>query len=126
MERKEVAFSGVKPFDLSVTLQKNVKPQYQKTTKSHIHDICEIYVNISGDVSFMVENKVFTISHGDVIITINGKKIETVRLEHLEAAGEDAIDALPKFHFSLSNLSAAFWAYKFAVSSTEHSKIAII
>lgn len=33
---------------------------------------------------------------------LNGKKIETVRLEHLEAAGEDAIDALPKFHFSFT------------------------
>lgn len=69
MERKEVAFGGVKPFDLTVTLFKNVKPQYRNTTKSHIHDVCEIYINISGDVSFMVENKVFAISHGDVIIT---------------------------------------------------------
>lgn len=33
---------------------------------------------------------------------LNGKKIETVRLEHLKAAGEDAIDALPKFHFSFT------------------------
>ena len=33
---------------------------------------------------------------------LNGKKIETVQLEHLEAAGEDAIDTLPKFHFSFS------------------------
>ena len=23
---------------------------------SHIHDVCEIYLNISGDVSFVVEN----------------------------------------------------------------------
>lgn len=33
---------------------------------------------------------------------LNGKKIETVRLEHLEAASEDVIDALPKFHFSFT------------------------
>jgi len=37
--------------------------------ESHFHGQCEIYVNISGDVSFMVENKIYAIESGDVIIT---------------------------------------------------------
>lgn len=69
MESKKAEFSGIKPFDMTVYLCKDAKPQYDKRTQSHIHDVCEIYVNISGDVSFMVENKVFAIKHGDVIIT---------------------------------------------------------
>jgi len=36
---------------------------------SHIHDVCEIYLNISGDVSFVVENSVYPISRGDMIIS---------------------------------------------------------
>ncbi len=35
----------------------------------HIHDHCEIYINVSGDVSFMVEDKLYPISAGSVVIT---------------------------------------------------------
>ena len=38
-------------------------------THSHIHSFCEVYVNVSGDVSFVVEGKVYPIGYGDVIIT---------------------------------------------------------
>jgi len=36
---------------------------------SHIHDQCEIYINLAGDVSFMVENNIYPIKKGDIIIT---------------------------------------------------------
>ena len=36
---------------------------------SHIHNQCEIYVNLTGKVSFMVENRIYGIQSGDVIIT---------------------------------------------------------
>ncbi len=35
----------------------------------HIHDLCEIYVNLSGNVSFMVEKSLYSIQPGDIIIT---------------------------------------------------------
>lgn len=38
-------------------------------TSPHIHSYCEVYVNVSGNVSFVVEGKVYPISYGDVIIT---------------------------------------------------------
>lgn len=38
-------------------------------TSPHIHDCCEIYINISGNVSFMVENSIYSIMPGDIIIT---------------------------------------------------------
>lgn len=35
----------------------------------HIHDCYEIYLNISGDVSFLVNNRVYTVDKGTVIFT---------------------------------------------------------
>jgi len=37
--------------------------------EDHIHDFYEIYVNLCGDVSFLVENNLYAIRMGDVIIT---------------------------------------------------------
>ena len=36
--------------------------------KEHFHNFCEIYINISGNVQFMVENNVFDICKGDIIL----------------------------------------------------------
>lgn len=35
----------------------------------HLHDSCEIYVNVSGNGAFMVEKALYPITRGDVIIT---------------------------------------------------------
>lgn len=35
----------------------------------HTHNMCEIYLNLSGNVSFMVENNIYPISPGNIIIT---------------------------------------------------------
>ena len=43
------------------------------TFDAHIHDECEIYINISGDVSFVVENSVYPIIPGSIIITRPGE-----------------------------------------------------
>ena len=37
--------------------------------ESHIHKECEIYLNLSGDVVFEVENHIYPVSKGSVIIT---------------------------------------------------------
>ncbi len=37
--------------------------------ESHIHKECEIYLNLSGDVSFEVESRIYPVSRGSVIIT---------------------------------------------------------
>ena len=39
------------------------------TNETHIHKECEIYVNLSGDVFFEVENHIYPVSRGSVIIT---------------------------------------------------------
>ena len=37
--------------------------------EEHIHDFYEIYVNLSGDVSFLVEDTLYPVSRGDAIVT---------------------------------------------------------
>ena len=36
---------------------------------SHIHSFCEIYFNVSGDIAFAVENNLYLVESGDIIIT---------------------------------------------------------
>ena len=36
---------------------------------AHIHSFCEVYFNISGDVAFAVENNLYLVESGDIIIT---------------------------------------------------------
>lgn len=42
------------------------------TEKPHIHPCYEIYVNVSGNVSFLVGNHIYPITAGDVIVTRPG------------------------------------------------------
>jgi AraC-like DNA-binding protein len=37
--------------------------------EEHIHDFYEIYINLCGDVSFLVEHDVYSVSRGDIIVT---------------------------------------------------------
>lgn len=36
---------------------------------NHIHNVCEIYLNISGNVSFICEDRIYPVKKGNVIIT---------------------------------------------------------
>jgi len=46
------------------------KIKTEKTAEDpHIHNACEIYVNLSGNVSFMVENNIYPVKRGEAIIT---------------------------------------------------------
>ena len=40
--------------------------------KPHIHDSYEIYVNVSGDVAFLVNNRLYPVERGDVIVSRPG------------------------------------------------------
>ena len=47
----------------------NINGSLHPTDDAHIHDYCEIYFNVSGNVSFAVENKVYPVNTGDIIIS---------------------------------------------------------
>ena len=63
------SFCEVKPFEFVINYAELDKNSPANIHESHFHDRCEIYINISGDVSYMVENHLYPVSKGDIIIT---------------------------------------------------------
>ena len=69
MQKTTFNLPKIEKFDFSITYY-NKKPQYfLEGREQHIHNECEIYIHLSGDVSFMVEETIYPISRGTVIIT---------------------------------------------------------
>ena len=48
------------------------EPGDPRHDESHIHDYYEIYFNLQGDVSFWVNNRLYSIKSGDMIVTRPG------------------------------------------------------
>lgn len=67
MKTNQISFGGINPFSFSVVHIEETDPYGRNA--SHIHDQCEIYVNGSGDVSFMVEGQLYPVERGNAIIT---------------------------------------------------------
>jgi len=63
-----INFEEIKNFDFSIHYSETI-PIKPYESNSHIHSECEIYINLSGDVSFMVENNIYPIFSGDIVIT---------------------------------------------------------
>ena len=68
MERT-ISYGGIAPFEFNIKYTDLSLDFYEASSIGHTHNECEIYINVSGDVSFMVENNIYPISSGDIIIT---------------------------------------------------------
>lgn len=62
-------FKAIHPFEATVTYTELDAYSRENVFESHIHNECEIYINLSGDVSFAVENSIYPITPGSIIIT---------------------------------------------------------
>lgn len=62
-------FDAIAPFSLSVCYNELYADSPENVFEPHVHEECEIYINLSGDVSFVVENNIYPVKPGDVIIT---------------------------------------------------------
>ena len=62
-------FGELKPFELTGCYIEIEPEKHKFQIDEHSHDCCEDYVNVEGDVSFMVEDTLYPISPGDAIIT---------------------------------------------------------
>lgn len=69
MINRNLDFDGFAPFRMTVRYLDMTGEDIVTTDESHVHSECEIYINVSGDVSFMVEHSIYPIYSGDVIIT---------------------------------------------------------
>ncbi len=72
--QEDVKSHAIQPFDYLIKHRKFNCNNNPSDTLPHIHDKCEIYVNLSGVVSVSVENNTYAMSHGYVCITRPGEK----------------------------------------------------
>lgn len=69
VKKQATPFQAVQPFTLEIHYSETDRYAPENTVDSHIHSRCEVYINLCGDVSFMVENQSYPISPGSIIIT---------------------------------------------------------
>lgn len=69
LKRKKELFGGIKPFEMTATYFEIDSRSPLNVYDDHIHNECEIYINLSGDVSFAVESSVYPVMPGGIIIT---------------------------------------------------------
>lgn len=69
IHRKEVRYEATAPFTMTLNYVETNRSSPVNQFDSHVHPECEIYINLSGDVSFVVENQIYPIFPGNVIIT---------------------------------------------------------
>lgn len=69
MLKNKEHYEKINEFYISVEYSETDSHSPQNTFDSHVHEECEIYVNLSGDVSFVVENRIYPISYGSIVIS---------------------------------------------------------
>lgn len=62
-------FCKVKPFEFFINYAELDPDSPENILESHFHDRFEIYINVSGDISYMVEKHLYTLNNGDIVIT---------------------------------------------------------
>lgn len=65
---KTINFEALSAFDFNIKYLE-MQPGESPPVDQHIHSECEIYFNLSGDVSFMAGDNVYPVSRGSLIIT---------------------------------------------------------
>ena len=69
MEQNTIILPAMSEMDFSVTKITLDADSALNQNDAHIHKDCEIYINLSGDVAFAVENRLYEVSRGTAIIT---------------------------------------------------------
>lgn len=62
-------FNEIRPFELFVNYSEITRAHPKNTHDSHIHKEWEIYVNLAGDISFEVDDRIYSVEPGDIIIS---------------------------------------------------------
>ncbi|MBR5192323.1 MAG: helix-turn-helix domain-containing protein [Clostridia bacterium] len=69
INQKNFTVSDIGSLDITFYLSDSLGQFNPRVFPPHSHDVFEIYFLISGNVSFMVENNVYKLNNGDVIIS---------------------------------------------------------
>ncbi len=66
---KNFMMPSLHPFWVNVSKINVTASSAERKTTPHIHQYCEIYVNVTGNVSFVIEKNIYSVQSGDIIIT---------------------------------------------------------
>lgn len=69
IKKKTIEHGAISPFDFRISYVEITRDSPENQYDSHVHSECEIYINLTGDVSFMVEDRIYPILPGNIVIT---------------------------------------------------------
>ena len=68
-----IIIPSLKEFNFQIKYTETNRASHTNEIDLHTHDAFEIYINLSGDISFLVESNLYNLSRGDVIIARPGE-----------------------------------------------------
>ncbi len=86
----------------------------------HIHDFYEIYINLCGDVSFLVEDDLYSINRGDIIVTAPNEIHRCIY--HSNCTHEHFCIWIRELPFATDKLKEEFESNKLLVLSDENKE----
>ncbi len=69
----ELTIPSLKETKLKITYTESCRKNHFYQISPHIHPECEIYVNLSGDISFFCNGHIYPMSRGDILIARPGE-----------------------------------------------------
>ncbi len=66
--KNKLELTGISPFELTVHYYEIDAKAPDNTHHQHLHEECEIYINLTGDVTFMCEDTIYPVCSGNAII----------------------------------------------------------
>lgn len=70
MKQSSFTLTAMPEMEFSVTRTALDAASVLNQNDAHIHEECEVYINLSGNVAFAVEDRLYDVSRGTVIITM--------------------------------------------------------
>lgn len=58
----------IEPFEIVITKGDIIVDPSRGNGAGHIHSHYEIFINVCGNIDFIVNNKIYTLSHGDIVL----------------------------------------------------------
>ena len=72
-KKTDLKYPSVNEFKFMIKKSKLNKKSHINGIDLHSHLELELYINLTGDVSFLVENKLYPVTRGDIIISRPGE-----------------------------------------------------
>ena len=73
MQKNQFQLHELSPIDFFIETATLMPETHKLEIDAHTHEKCEIYINLTGDISFMVEGNVYPVKRGCAIITKPGE-----------------------------------------------------